>query len=57
MFALLINASILILAAATFNKGGQTDVAELEQAHSFLHRCWAPPSRRRCSASRSCAAG
>ena len=29
MFALLINASILILAAATFNKAGQTDVAEL----------------------------
>src|SRR5215470_3286442 len=36
MFALLINASILILAAATFNKMGRTDVAELEQAHSFL---------------------
>ena len=36
MFALLINASILILAAATFNKAGQTDVAELEQVHSFL---------------------
>ena len=36
MFALLINASILILAAATFNKRGQTDVAELEQVHSFL---------------------
>src|SRR3954452_7793322 len=29
MFALLINASILILAAATFNKAGKTDVAEL----------------------------
>src|SRR6476646_1267539 len=29
MFALLINASILILAAATFNKIGQTDVSEL----------------------------
>src|SRR5438445_7618134 len=29
MFALLINASILILAAATFNKAGQTNVAEL----------------------------
>src|SRR6186713_1622112 len=28
MFALLINASILILAAATFNKSGQTDVSE-----------------------------
>src|SRR5262247_432599 len=36
MFALLINASILILAAATFNKTGQTDVAELDQVHSFL---------------------
>jgi manganese transport protein len=36
MFALLINASILILAAATFNKIGKTDVAELEQVHSFL---------------------
>jgi manganese transport protein len=35
-FALLINASILILAAATFNKAGKTDVAELDQAHSFL---------------------
>ncbi len=36
MFALLINASILILAAATFNKAGRTDVAELNQAYSFL---------------------
>src|SRR5215475_8970285 len=36
MFALLINASILILAAATFNKTGKTDVTELEQVHSFL---------------------
>ncbi len=36
MFALLINASILILAAATFNRVGKTDVAELDQAHSFL---------------------
>jgi len=35
-FALLINASILILAAATFNKVGQTEVAELDQAYSFL---------------------
>jgi manganese transport protein len=35
-FALLINASILILAAATFNKAGKTDVAELDQAYSFL---------------------
>jgi manganese transport protein len=36
MFALLINASILILAAATFHSRGQFDVAELDQAHSFL---------------------
>jgi manganese transport protein len=36
MFALLINASILILAAATFNKTGQTEVAELGEVHSFL---------------------
>jgi manganese transport protein len=36
MFALTINASILILAAATFNKAGKTDVAELDQVHSFL---------------------
>src|SRR4029078_7836888 len=36
MFALLINDPIRILAAATFNKAGKTDVAELDQAHSFL---------------------
>ncbi|MFA5952085.1 MAG: Nramp family divalent metal transporter [Hyphomicrobium sp.] len=36
MFALLINASILILAAATFHKTGRTDVAELGEAHSLL---------------------
>jgi manganese transport protein len=36
MFALLINASILILAAATFYKAGKTDIAELDQAHAFL---------------------
>ena len=36
MFALLINASILILAAATFHKIGKIDVAELDQVHSFL---------------------
>ena len=34
--ALIINASILILAAATFHQVGRTDVAELDQAHSFL---------------------
>jgi manganese transport protein len=36
MFALMINAAILILAAATFNKAGRTEVAELDQAYSFL---------------------
>jgi manganese transport protein len=36
MFALTINASILILAAATFHQTGQTNVAELEEVHSFL---------------------
>jgi manganese transport protein len=36
MFALLINASILILAAATFNKAGQTNVAELGEVHALI---------------------
>src|SRR5215204_2415176 len=36
MFALLINASILILAAATFNKTGKTDVAELGEVHALI---------------------
>ena len=35
-FALLINASILILAAATFNKSGNTGVAEIGDAHKML---------------------
>lgn len=35
-FALLINASILILAAAAFNASGRTDVVELGEAHSLL---------------------
>ncbi len=35
-FALLINASILILAAAAFNAAGKTDVAELGEAHALL---------------------
>jgi manganese transport protein len=45
-FALVINASILILAAATFNKTGQTDVAELGEVHRLiaplLGSGWAP---------------
>lgn len=36
MFALTINASILILAAATFHKAGRFDVAELSEAHALL---------------------
>ncbi|WP_421760553.1 Nramp family divalent metal transporter [Devosia sp.] len=36
MFALLINASILILAAATFHNSGHSGVAEIGQAHSLL---------------------
>lgn len=36
MFALLVNASILILAAATFHEKGRTSVAELGEAHSLL---------------------
>ncbi|MFC5759526.1 MULTISPECIES: Nramp family divalent metal transporter [unclassified Rhizobium] len=35
-FALLINASILILAAAAFNANGRTDIVELGEAHSLL---------------------
>jgi manganese transport protein len=34
--ALLVNASILILAAATFHKSGNTDVVEIGQAHAML---------------------
>jgi manganese transport protein len=36
MFALLVNASILILAAATFHKTGRTDVSDLGDAHAML---------------------
>jgi manganese transport protein len=34
--ALVINASILILAAATYHRAGKVDVAQLDQAHAFL---------------------
>jgi manganese transport protein len=34
--ALVINASILILAASTYHRAGKVDVAELDQAHAFL---------------------
>jgi manganese transport protein len=36
MFALLVNASILILAAATFHTTGNNEVAELGDAHNLL---------------------
>ncbi|HEY7645856.1 MAG TPA: Nramp family divalent metal transporter [Hyphomicrobiales bacterium] len=36
MMALLVNASILILAAATFNHAGRQDIAELGEAHRLL---------------------
>jgi manganese transport protein len=36
MFALFVNASILILAAATFHKSGNTTVTDLGDAHSML---------------------
>ncbi len=36
MLALLINASILILAAATFHKVGRTNIIELGEAHALL---------------------
>jgi manganese transport protein len=36
MFAFIINISILILAAATFHKSGQTNITELGQTHELL---------------------
>ena len=36
MFALTINASILILAAATFHTSGNTEIVEIDQAHALL---------------------
>jgi manganese transport protein len=36
MFALLVNASILILAAATFHQTGHTTVTQIEEAHRML---------------------
>ena len=36
MFALVINAAILVLAAATFNKVGQTEVSELGEVHKLI---------------------
>jgi manganese transport protein len=36
MLALAVNASILILAAATFNASGNTEIVEIDQAHALL---------------------
>jgi manganese transport protein len=36
MFALFVNAAILIVAAATFHRNGRTDVAEIGQAYQLL---------------------
>jgi manganese transport protein len=36
MLALLVNAGILVLAAATFNKAGQTSVTDIGDAHKML---------------------
>ena len=36
MFALLVNAAILILAAASFHASGQSEVADLDQAHALI---------------------
>ena len=36
MFALLVNASILILAAATFHRAGATEITEIGEAHRML---------------------
>ena len=57
MFALTINASILILAAATFNKAGKSMSPNLIRRTLSLRRFWGRRSRRRCSASRYYAAG
>ena len=61
MFALFINAAILILAAAAFHWSGHQDVAEIQDAYKLLSprsawvwparslrlRCWPPAKTRR----------
>ena len=43
MFALTVNASLLILAAAAFHHTGRTEIAEIGQAHTLCcSRCSAP---------------
>ncbi len=56
MLALLVNASILLLAAATFHKR-DTLASPISRRRSICwRRCWARPRPPRCSASRCCAA-
>src|SRR5918993_3305658 len=56
MFALTINASILILAAAAFHRTGNTGVEELEKAHLLLSPLLGSAVAPPCSRSRCCAA-
>ena len=56
MFALTINASLLILAAAAFHATGRTEIAEIGEAHTLLQPLLGAPSRRCCSACRFSAA-
>ena len=52
-FAFFINAAMLILAAATFYRSGNTQVAEIQDAYPAADaRCWAPPRRASSSPSR-----
>jgi manganese transport protein len=57
MFALTINASILILAAATFYTSRQTRWPRSTRRMRCWSRCWARRWRRSCSAWRCCACG
>ncbi len=41
MFALFINAAILIVSAATFYSRGRNDVAEIQDAYNCSRPCWA----------------
>jgi manganese transport protein len=56
MFALCINASILILAASTFHVAARQTSPNLVRSIASWRRCWAWRSHRHSSASRCCAA-
>ena len=47
MFALFINAAILVLAAAAFHWSGHQDVAEIQDAHKLLTPLLGVPVRQR----------